>query len=369
MGIRLSLAGALLVAIFVALRRGTTRARATALAAAILPALTVFLPFVAAAPRNFLFGVWQYHAVRAAQYQDIPIAPTWMAWWTGKLVFAIEATRGFPLPFLALALGLLAWRRSRHAMGEGERTLLMIAGAVTLVSMLPHPVHATYVAVVMPLVSMIGARLLVAHLPPITVYRPRVLVAAGLVATSALVLPRVGVIREWRPGELDGLRTGARRLEATLPPGPLVTFENAMNVEMGRPALPGLEMGPFAFWPYLETERARSLRVVNRELLCAMIADRPIAAVLMRDRERYLLRQSCGDEPLAATMVGRYVLRPELRIERFGQYGALEDGADALNVFTPLDPRATGPVSAGALAGQSDPHPRPDRPAEQIERQ
>lgn len=82
--------------------------------------------------------------------------------------------------------------------------------------------------------------------------------------------------------ELSQLRDVARRLEALDPDGDmLLTQDTYLAVEMGRRVPPGMEMGPFSYFPSLTTEEAKALHVLNGELMERTIESAPcrLAAV------------------------------------------------------------------------------------------
>ena len=82
--------------------------------------------------------------------------------------------------------------------------------------------------------------------------------------------------------ELSQLRDVARRLEALDPGGDmLLTQDTYLAVEMGRRVPPGMEMGPFSYFPSLSTEEASAMHVLNGELMERTIASAPcrLAAV------------------------------------------------------------------------------------------
>ena len=88
----------------------------------------------------------------------------------------------------------------------------------------------------------------------------------------------------WRLKErpaLAVLRDAARQVRLATPPGSLLlTQDTYLAVEADRPVPPGMELGPFCYYPDWTTERAQACRVLNlpmfEELLTTVPA--PMAA-------------------------------------------------------------------------------------------
>ena len=55
----------------------------------------------------------------------------------------------------------------------------------------------------------------------------------------------------------------------------LLTQDLYLAVETGRTVPPGLEMGPFSYFPEMSTEEARAAHVLNRELMGELLDSAP----------------------------------------------------------------------------------------------
>ena len=76
--------------------------------------------------------------------------------------------------------------------------------------------------------------------------------------------------------ELGKLREIGREIECLDPGGKtLLTQDLYLAIETGRTVPPGLEMGPFCYFPDWPTEMARALHVMNRELLSELLESAP----------------------------------------------------------------------------------------------
>lgn len=76
--------------------------------------------------------------------------------------------------------------------------------------------------------------------------------------------------------ELAKLREMGRLVNALDPGGKdILTQDLYLAVETGRTVPPGLEMGPFSYFPEMGTEEARSIHVLNRELMEELLDSAP----------------------------------------------------------------------------------------------
>jgi hypothetical protein len=101
------------------------------------------------------------------------------------------------------------------------------------------------------------------------------------------------------------VRQAAAAIDRALPPGPILTFQNAITAENGRRLLPGLEMGPFAFWPHMADTEAARLGVVNTAMLCDMVRSREAVAVIVTKLEGGLSHLPCRGSPSRACCPAR----------------------------------------------------------------
>ena len=76
--------------------------------------------------------------------------------------------------------------------------------------------------------------------------------------------------------ELSKLREMGKLVNALDPDGKdILTQDLYLAVETGRTVPPGLEMGPFSYFPELSTEDARARHVLNRELMYDLLDSAP----------------------------------------------------------------------------------------------
>ena len=79
--------------------------------------------------------------------------------------------------------------------------------------------------------------------------------------------------------ELAKLRQMGRELQTIDPEGTtLLTQDLYLAVETGRTVPSGLEMGPFSYFPDMETEDAKAVHVLNRELMTKLLESAPCSA-------------------------------------------------------------------------------------------
>lgn len=79
--------------------------------------------------------------------------------------------------------------------------------------------------------------------------------------------------------ELAKIRQVGRELQAIDPGGTtLLTQDLYLAIETGRTVPHGLEMGPFCYFPDMETDAARAVHVLNRELMTQLLASAPCSA-------------------------------------------------------------------------------------------
>jgi 4-amino-4-deoxy-L-arabinose transferase-like glycosyltransferase len=337
-GIRVSLVGALACAVvWIGWRRRSWAALAAAASFALALLVLLIGPFAFASTGNFRFGVWSYHALRTQQFSPHPMPVPAAIWWQGKTSFLLELVRTYPvLVWAGLATILIA--RGRGAVHRGSDAghphgLLLIAAMVIVtvsISMIPHPVHVTYAGILVPPASALCGVVLAGALSG---SRFRWMAPVAWAVVGCLAIAAWAYARDLAPGELARVRQAAVAIDRALPPGPILTFQNTITAENGRRLLPGLEMGPFAFWPYMADDEAARLGVVNTARLCDMVRSREAVAVIVTKLEGGLSRLSCRGEPFASVLARDYVEVPSLRVSSYGQYGAPKDGGDVLYVF------------------------------------
>jgi len=336
--IRVSLVGALVCAVvWIGYRRRSPAALAAAASFALAMLAALVGPFAFASPENFRFGLWGYHAVRSQQFSPHPMPVSAAVWWQGKATFLLELVRNYAVLVCAGLWAILIARRRIDGdwrPDRGEPRGLLFIGAIVigtaLISMIPHPVHVTYAGVLVPPASALCGVVLAGALER---SRFRRVTPLAWAVVGCLAIAGWTYARGLDPSELARVRQAAAAIDRALPPGPLLTFQNTITAENGRRLLPGLEMGPFAFWPHMADEEADRLGVVNTAKLCEMVRSREAVAVIVTKLEGGLSHLPCRGEPFASVLAREYVEVPSLRVPNYGQYGAPKDGGDVLYVF------------------------------------
>ena len=131
----------------------------------------------------------------------------------------------------------------------------------------------------------------------------------------------------WRLKEVSPLKrlqeAAAVVRENTLPDELLLTQDVYLAVESGRGVPAGMEMGPFCYFPAMDSGRAARLRVLNREMLFEVIrtTSAPLAAISgygFAIGSPAVTELPHGDQDaLREALLQRY--EPAEEIEHFGQ--------------------------------------------------
>ena len=98
--------------------------------------------------------------------------------------------------------------------------------------------------------------------------------------------------------DLARLREVGREIECLDPGGKtLLTQDLYLAVETGRTVPPGLEMGPFCYFPDWPTDKARDLHVMNRELMGALLESAPCPLAACSGYAFAVAAPSCRETP------------------------------------------------------------------------
>ena len=98
--------------------------------------------------------------------------------------------------------------------------------------------------------------------------------------------------------ELAKLREVGREIECLDPGGKtLLTQDLYLAIETGRTVPPGLEMGPFSYFPDWPTDKARALHVMNRELLSELLESAPCPLAACSGYAFAVTAPSCSETP------------------------------------------------------------------------
>ena len=98
--------------------------------------------------------------------------------------------------------------------------------------------------------------------------------------------------------ELAKLRRIGREVECLDPGGKtILTQDLYLAIETGRTVPEGLEMGPFSYFPDWPTEKARSLHVMNRELMAKLLESAPCPLAACSGYAFAIEAPSCRETP------------------------------------------------------------------------
>ena len=98
--------------------------------------------------------------------------------------------------------------------------------------------------------------------------------------------------------ELAKLREIGREIDCLDPGGKtLLTQDLYLAVETGRTVPPGLEMGPFCYFPDWPTDKARALHVMNRELMTELLESAPCPLAACSGYAFAVMAPSCRETP------------------------------------------------------------------------
>jgi hypothetical protein len=249
------------------------------------------LPFLWLAPENFLFGVLEYHTGRRAGS-----LLTWLVYRAGFVSRLVQ--NYFVMAGVAAGVVTAWWLHRRDgrlsSSGEGDwlcRTAWAGILGVTLLHLAAAVPYEDYQVILVPLAAMALAVAVIGVVPAgrseqwvvVVIFLLSIAAAwSSPVNQSWFVSGRDRVW--WRLREkphLQVLRETAARVRALSGDSDvLLTQDTYLAVEAGLHVPRGLELGPFSYYPELDTPTARRHCVVNRELLESMLrsAAAPVAA-------------------------------------------------------------------------------------------
>lgn len=250
------------------------------------------LPFLWLARENFLFGVLEYHTGRRTDN-----LMTWLVYRAGFISRLVQ--NYFVMAGVALSVMTAWWLARRDGGSRGaddcawlRRTAWAGILGVTALHLTASVPYEDYQVILIPVAAMALAAGVVGVVPPGRAERWMIVVillismaAAGssYVNQSWFVSGRDRIW--WRLREkphLQVLHETAVRVKALSGDSDvLLTQDTYLAVEAGLHVPPGLELGPFSYYPALDTPTARRRRVVNREMLDTLLraAPAPVAAI------------------------------------------------------------------------------------------
>jgi hypothetical protein len=224
--------------------------------------LILFLPPLLLSPEELWFGLWTFHHGREV---DGPILL--------RIAFLL---RWFRSAFPTLLLTGLLTAKWQQLLPVSRAILISSLGTTLIHLFAPFP-YDEYQVVLLPLLCWVAATETPRFLPQ----KPPAFTPLAVLCAALLFAGSSPAVETWFAGERDRLwwpikersdvstlRRTARRLAELDPNGGfLITTDTYLAIEAGRDVPPGLEMGPFSFFPDLSTARADVLHVVNPERL------------------------------------------------------------------------------------------------------
>lgn len=293
--------------------------------------LVIFAPFFIAAPEQVSFGLFGYHSGRDS----------------GGLLNLLILKGGFISRFVqayflftVLTLSALFVRMNAKTARATSKRQLGFSGLLWLVGIAITAIHISapfpyddYQVIAFPVLAMA----LVATLMPRIPQRLRrkallVLFLASLAGSFSSPINQDWLVRGrdriwWKfkgQSDLALLREVGDYLEKNSNPEDLIlTQDTYLAVESKRRVPPGMEMGPFCYYPEMASSRARKLHLLNREMLSNLLAraDAPIAALSGYGLaiKSPAIKELDPSERETFKKIMRRTYEPERRFQNFGQ--------------------------------------------------
>jgi 4-amino-4-deoxy-L-arabinose transferase-like glycosyltransferase len=338
-GTRLSIAVAIIpLALYLVITsRRRWRTALVTCATAILSLSLVFGPFLLQSQDVLFYNIFGFHTDR------MPLAAQLRAMRRSLVRFVTD----FPVPVMLGCVGLAIWaiktcstadrrRAWRHHLPEMMIGLVILS--LVAAHLIPRTTDSYYNSLQMPLLNVLGALVLtwawyhLASKPALrwvgAILLAGVVLLNGIQQVSALI--RHNLVATPPQNQIELARDAAAFIARMTPPGSqILTFDTYLGLESGRRIAPGFEMSFFGYQPTWPTDRARTYRVVNNELLLeAMRGDMGAAAFtdydldfLYGDRE-LLLKTLYENFRWAKTIPGLGPYGDDLRIYLPPQFSA-----------------------------------------------
>ncbi|MBM4142170.1 MAG: hypothetical protein FJ225_01045 [Lentisphaerae bacterium] len=256
-------------------------------------AAAAFGPFALSAPRGLWFGLFGYHASRA------PGGPLYLlackAGFLSRVAQAYLVAGGLGLAALMFRPGRGAARGAAPGADRTATAAVWLGALAMTVAHFAAPFpYDDYQTIVFPLfaagVAVALFRLFASVREPARAgARPLALAVLLLCLVSAFSSPinQAWFVRGrdlvWWPLKaetpLRNLRKAAAKVrELTAPGDLLLTQDPYLAVESGLDLPPGMEMGPFSYFPGWSRERAARLHVLNRAMMFELLRETPARA-------------------------------------------------------------------------------------------
>ena len=246
-----------------------------------LTLLAVFLPFLVTAPEQTFFGLVGYHAGRDSG--------GWKALLILKAGFVSRFVQAY-FVFALMAAAAFCWRRRDRKPDPGSVLLWACGLGISLLHLLAAFPYDDYQTIAYPILAAALAVTLVPRLEQHQLVRALgFLLLISVAAAFSSPINQEWFVRGrdriwWRfktQSDLAMLRDAAAYVRANSPEDSvLLTQDIYLAVEADRRVPPGMEMGPFCYYPELPREQAERLHLLNREMLLEILqtSDAPLAA-------------------------------------------------------------------------------------------
>lgn len=248
--------------------------------------LVLVVPFLWLAPQNFLFCVLEYHAGRRTDN-----LVTWLVYRAGFMSRWVQA---YFVMAAAMVAAAVAWWMERAGHGPRpvdhgvwlRRTAWAGVAGVTLVHLTASVPYEDYQVLLVPVAAMALAAGIGGVLRTDVAVRWAAVVVVLVSIGAAFASPInqswfvSGRDRIWwrlraKP-HLTVLREAAAQVKALARGDDLLLTQDAyLAVEAGMRLPRGLELGPFSYYPGMDTATARQRHVLNGELMERLLQDCP----------------------------------------------------------------------------------------------
>ena len=260
----------------------------------LLGLLIAFASTFRAAPEEAWFWLVQYHALREAGSL------------THTLIYSAGFISRFVQAYFVLLMLILAWLAGMRWAGQRWSAIhpflgvfVLGVGGVTVVHLLAPFPYEDYQVIIMPVVAALAATGWVRWLEKLvvaarqSVWIPGTTILIGLLCIgSAFSSPRnqdwfiSSRDRIWWPlketADLRQLQAVGDWLRETVPADAyLLTMDTYIAVESGLRVLPGLEMGPFSYYPDWSDAKAEQRQVLNLNRSLERVESGAAAAALL----------------------------------------------------------------------------------------
>lgn len=288
--------------------------------------LLFFGPFLLQAPAGLRFGLLTYHAGRQIE------SP-----WLLKAGFLSRVIQAY-LPALLLLLLLLPRWQSWQ---PGLRSLFLGIAAVSLLHLLTPFPYDDYQAALYPAMVLLIAIEVPHQFEGIrhAAFAPLLLCGCLLFAVSSPQLSSWfsgGQDRIWwktkAASDLHLLRETARRLREIAPDATMLfTTDSYLAIETGWEIPEDTEMGPFSYFPDLETDKAEALHVLNAPRLLQHIEDSPAPLAALSGYSFSI--QSPAITPTPPHQMQMFLEALEIRYHPFAVIEGFGQGATPLTIY------------------------------------